>query len=295
MTNDQTFSPELTADGSFTFFSEEFGECFHSRGGAYDEAKFTFVEATHLPEKAKRNQLCILDICYGLGYNTAAALETIWRVNPDCQVQLVGLEINPAVPLSAIAHNLTAGWSPPIRQILDTLATDHQVHRDRLEARLLLGDARQQIQSLIQTDFQADAIFLDPFSPPRCPSLWTVEFFQQLATCLRPDGRLATYSCAAAVRIALQLAGLTIGATQATGRQWPGTVASFSEDDLSPLSQQEQEHLRTRAAIPYRDPTLNASHPEMVQRRQQEQLQSNLEPASRWRKRWAQNKAAHQA
>lgn len=286
MSNQFDFKPELTADGSYTFFSAEFGEWFHSRGGAYDEAKLTFVEATHLHQKAHRARLCLLDICYGLGYNTAAALETIWRVNPTCQVHLVGLEINQAVPLSAIAHHLTDGWSPTIRQILATLALKHQAQGDRLEAQLLLGDAREQIQSLIQMDFQADAIFLDPFSPPHCPSLWTVEFLQQLATCLRPDGRLATYSCAAAVRTALQLAGLTIGSTQAIGRHWPGTVASFTESDLPPLSQQEQEHLRTRAAVPYRDPTLNASANEIVRRRQQEQKMSDFEPASRWRKRW---------
>ncbi len=287
MSTQPDFSPELTNDGSYTFFSEEFGEWFHSRGGAYDEAKLTFVAATHLPEKAKRDKIYLLDICYGLGYNTAAALETIWRINPDCRVYLMGLEINPAVPVSAIAHNLVAGWSPDIRRILAMLATDHQVKCDRLEARLLIGDAREKIQSVIQMNFQADSIFLDPFSPLRCPSLWTVEFLQQLATCLSPDGHLATYSCAAAARTALQFAGLTIGSTQAIGRQWPGTVASFTGYDLSSLSQQEQEHLRTRAAIPYRDPNLNASDQEIVQRRQQEQIESDFEPASRWRKRWA--------
>ena len=286
MSNQPDFTPELTADGSYTFFSTEFGEWFHSRGGAYDEAKLTFVEATQLRQKAHQARLCLLDICYGLGYNTAAALETIWRVNPNCQIQLVGLEINQAVPLSAIACNLVAGWSPTIGPILAKLASEHQVRCDRLEAQLLFGDAREQIQSIIQIGLQADAIFLDPFSPPRCPSLWTVEFLQQLATCLRPDGRLATYSCAAAVRTALQLAGLKIGSSQATGRHWPGTVASFTDHDLPPLSCQEQEHLLTRAAIPYRDPTLKASAQDIVQRRQQEQTESDFEPTSRWRKRW---------
>jgi tRNA U34 5-methylaminomethyl-2-thiouridine-forming methyltransferase MnmC len=82
-------------------------------------------------------------------------------------------------------------------------------------------------------------------------------------------------------------AGLKIGATAPVGRRSPGTVASFSDRDLPPLSPQEQEHLQTRAAIPYRDPNLSDSAEEIRQRRQQEQDLSSLEPTSSWKKRWA--------
>jgi tRNA U34 5-methylaminomethyl-2-thiouridine-forming methyltransferase MnmC len=134
--------------------------------------------------------------------------------------------------------------------------------------------------------FQADIIFLDPFSPPHCPELWTVEFIQQVARCLAPQGRLATYSCAAAVRTALGLAGLAIGPTLASGRRWPGTLAQWQPQGLAPLSPQEQEHLLTRAAVPYRDPSLGDSADRIRQRRQQEQTLSGLTPTSIWRKRW---------
>lgn len=280
------FVPEPTADGSFTFFSPDFGEWFHSRHGAYQEAVVTYVQPTHLALKAQQPTLHILDVCYGLGYNTAAALDTIWRVNPACNVRWYGLELDPEVPQAAIAHNLLEGWSEPIRQILQTLATAHRLDSDRLQAQLLIGDARQHIQTLRQLEFQADAIFLDPFSPPHCPPLWTIDFLAQVAQCLKPDGRLATYSCAAAVRAALLATGLHIGSTQAIGRRWPGTIASFTTHDLPPLSLQEQEHLQTRAAVPYRDPSLSASAAAIVAQRQQEQAQSSLKPTSQWRKRW---------
>jgi tRNA U34 5-methylaminomethyl-2-thiouridine-forming methyltransferase MnmC len=55
---------------------------------------------------------------------------------------------------------------------------------------------------------------------------------------------------------------------------------------LPPLSQKEKEHLLTRAAIPYRDPQLNAPADVIMMRRQQEQQASSLEPTSHWRKRW---------
>jgi hypothetical protein len=74
-------SLQSTADGSQTFFSDQFQEAFHSHHGAKQEAIAKFVEPTQIAEKVrgkvKSNQsLRILDVCYGLGYNTAAAVET---------------------------------------------------------------------------------------------------------------------------------------------------------------------------------------------------------------------------
>lgn len=287
MQDSSIFTPQLTADGSFTFFSSEFGEFFHSTQGAKEEALLKFAEPCQLAQKAQQSVIRLLDVCYGLGYNTAAALEVIWRHNPNCYVELIALELNPTVPRSAIAHDLLDVWSPSVRQLLKVLANSLELQTNRLHAQILLGDARATIGQLYQSNFQADAIFLDPFSPRRCPQLWTVEFFQQLAHCFAPTGRLATYSCAAAVRGALLAAGFKIGFTPSLRGRQPGTVASFSEDDLSPLSLRSQEHLQTRAAVPYRDPQLCDPAHVILQRRQIEQQASSLEPTSHWQKRWS--------
>jgi tRNA U34 5-methylaminomethyl-2-thiouridine-forming methyltransferase MnmC len=277
--------PQRTADGSYTFFSTEFGEAYHSQFGARQEAELKFVEPTQLRQKARQqSSLRLLDVCYGLGYNTAAGLAAIWEVNPNCDVEVVGLELDPTVPPAAIAHHLLDDWLLGVPQ-LTQLATTHQVTTDRLQAKLLLGDARQSIQTLQASGFQADAIFLDPFSPPTCPQLWTVEFLGYVAQCLHTSGILATYSCAAAVRAALQAVGLKIGSTSPVGRRSPGTVAGWGDSALPALSQEEQEHLHTRAAIPYRDPQLSDPAEIICQRRVQEQQTSPLEPTSRWRKR----------
>ncbi|MBD2346093.1 tRNA (5-methylaminomethyl-2-thiouridine)(34)-methyltransferase MnmD [Anabaena subtropica] len=289
----ENFVPKATADGSFTFFSQEFNEDFHSHFGAKQESFFKFVSPTQLAMAAHKPVLRLLDICYGLGYNTAAALETIWAVNPNCYVELMGLELNLSVPQAAIEHKLFDNWKYEYTAILNKLAFEEQVQTDRLKAKLLIGDARKAIGRVHQLGFLADAIFLDPFSPPQCPQLWTVEFMQKVALCLHEDGLLATYSCAAAVRAALLTAGLHIGSTPPVGRRSPGTVAAHPQNSelnthiaLPPLSQAEKEHLLTRAAIPYRDPQLNDQAHVIVQRRQQEQQASSLEPTSRWRKRY---------
>ncbi|MCF4969777.1 tRNA (5-methylaminomethyl-2-thiouridine)(34)-methyltransferase MnmD [Nostoc sp. CMAA1605] len=291
---ENNFTPQITDDGSLTFFSQAFGEAFHSYFGAKQESFLKFVSPTQLAVAAQKPVVRLLDVCYGLGYNTAAALQTIWAVNPDCYVELIGLELNPSVPQAAIAHHVLDNWDYEHTEILTQLAFEQQVNTNRLQAKLFIGDAREAIQIVNQSSFTADAIFLDPFSPPQCPQLWTVEFIQQVALCLHADGVLATYSCAASVRTALTLAGLQIGSTAPVGRRSPGTVAAYTQGEqsaphpaLPPLSPSEQEHLRTRAAIPYRDPQLHDSAAVILQRRQQEQQNSSLEPTSRWRKRWS--------
>lgn len=280
------FPIEPTADGSATFYSADFGEWFHSRQGAYAEARSTYVQATNLVQRAQsQGALTILDVCYGLGYNTAAALEGVWAAQLDIPLRLVGLELDGAVPRAAIAQGLLKDWPPLVQNALTNLAEDHKI-RTTLTADLLIGDARQQIQPLVKSGFQADVVFLDPFSPPRCPQLWTVEFLNLVAQCLQPNGILVTYSAAAAVRAALQLVGLHIGSLAAPGRRWPSTLASHTDTHLPPLSQQELEHLQTRAAIPYRDPTLQDSAANIHQRRTQEQATSPLQSTGEWRRRW---------
>ena len=73
-----TWTPQPTDDGSFTFFSSEFNEAFHSSQGAKAEAFAKFAAATDLAERAKRPNICLLDICYGLGYNSAVGAPGRW-------------------------------------------------------------------------------------------------------------------------------------------------------------------------------------------------------------------------
>ncbi|BAU41467.1 tRNA (5-methylaminomethyl-2-thiouridine)(34)-methyltransferase MnmD [Leptolyngbya sp. O-77] len=291
--------PQRTEDGSFTFFSEAFGETFHSRLGARAEAFEKFAQVTRLALLARQfaepaaPPIRLLDVCYGLGYNTAAALETLWAENPDCRVEAIALELDPTVPQAAIAPDLLTAWSPPVQNVLRAIAQTCEFQDSRLSARLLIGDARQTIQHVATQGFQADAIFFDPFSPRRCPQLWTVEFFSQVAKCLSPTGILATYSRSASVRAAMRTAGLHLGniplpaGAARRPHEWSqGTVAAWLPDGLPPLSPMEEEHLHTRAAVPYRDPNLNDSAAAILTRHYQEQQQAPLESTTSWRRRW---------
>ncbi len=283
-------TPQLTADGSVTFFSETFQEAFHSYYGAKQEAEHKFVIPCRVGAWAKTGRVRILDICFGLGYNTAAALGEIWQVNPDCLVEWRGLELNLAVPQAAVEQGYLNHWSQEIQEAIRGLVEHLTYRTPQFQAQLWLGDARQTLPQLLDQQWQADVIFLDPFSPPHCPQLWTVEFLEMVSQALAPMGYLATYSAAAAVRQALSMAGLVVGATLPMGRKSPGTLARWLNEDLQALTPVEAAHLETKAAIPYRDPTLQATAAEILQQRQAEQAQSPLISSSQWRRQWFSTK-----
>ena len=62
----------ITQDGSIGLYDKSLDEIFHSKFGAKTEAYEKFIE----PCLMYRNKpIRILDICYGIGYNTKCALE----------------------------------------------------------------------------------------------------------------------------------------------------------------------------------------------------------------------------
>lgn len=280
--------PQATGDGSYTFYSPQFQETFHSRSGAKEEALGKFVYPCRLGALAAQAQeITLLDVCYGLGYNSAAALTAIRELNPHCFVHLWALELDSRVPQAALAQGLLADYPPEVSRDLTLLVERGEVATPNLEAQILWGCARQTVPRIVGAGFRADAVFLDPFSPPKCPHLWTVEFTALLTRCLKPEGLLATYSCAAAVRTALKLSGLTVGPGPQVGRRSPGTLASFDPALIPALSQAEAEHLQTKAAVPYRDPSLTDDPETIHRRRQEEQAQSpDLESTRQWKRCW---------
>ena len=72
--NDETHTMVQSEDGSFTAYSKEFDEHYHStKDGALQESlqKHVIPALYHVKDK---EQISILDICFGLGFNTLATL-----------------------------------------------------------------------------------------------------------------------------------------------------------------------------------------------------------------------------
>ncbi|MFA6888825.1 MAG: MnmC family methyltransferase [Candidatus Woesearchaeota archaeon] len=208
----------ITPDGSVTFHNEQFDESYHSRSGAKEEAVKKFAEPCQIAELAKKGHIRMLDICFGLGYNTAAAIDTALEANSECKIEVIGLEIDPEI-LSAIGE---LDNSFLCFDIIKEAAKNKIYKNNNVSIQLILGDA---IETIKQTSGEFNAIFLDPFSPKKCPQLWTKEFFEELYKRTINNGRLATYSCARIVRDNLRAVGYEIHDGPQLWRRGPSTIA----------------------------------------------------------------------
>ncbi len=205
-----------TSDNSVTLWNEAFQEHYHSLSGAVEEAFKKFAEPCNIAELAKKGKMRILDVCFGIGYNTAAAIEVAMKANPGCEIEIVALENDPAI-LREI-QNLT----PQLKFYNVVKLLVHEDRFGRIQLSLLKKDAREAVQEL---SGEFDAVFLDPFSPKKCPELWTKDFLQHLAERMKPGSILATYSYAKEVRENLAAVGLQVHDGPVVGRRSPSTVA----------------------------------------------------------------------
>ena len=290
-----------TADGSFSLHSDHFGEAFHNSAGALNEARAKFVQPAELQRFSSRSELRILDVCLGLGYNTAAVLEALTTAGP--KLQWWGLELDRRPLEQALEQSsFQCLWSAPVLAKLEAIR-DHggwQEHNNWQEPNSqgiqLWGDARSMLQQ-IPEPVRFDLILLDAFSPQRCPELWSEEFLGALAHRLAPQGRLLTYSRSAAVRASLKRAGLSLfSLLPAPGERvgWSSGTLATPPDSNCPqagpgwrlLSAMEWEHLQTRAAVPFRDPVGNATAEVILERRRLEQEHCGHEATNAWQRRW---------
>jgi len=289
----------LTKDGSYSLRSLFFQENFHSLLGALQETKSKFTATSNL-QRFKGKSLNVLDICFGLGYNSASLLDEL--IKQKSYLNLYALEIDKK-PLEYALRNESFFklWAPKIRTIFESLYRKDYFEDQFFNCSVLWGDAREKI-NFIPSSIKFDLIYLDGFSPQKCPQVWTIEFLSKVTENLNSQGYLITYSSSAAVRKTLRNLGLEIFTIKPSIKNrtfWSqGTVAipKFDKNKLKPnfnfenLSLMEEEHLLTKASIPYRDQDLNSSKDDIINRRLDEQLFSNLLSTNKWREKWGMTK-----
>tara|TARA_Y100000034_G_scaffold59482_2_gene72343 strand:+ start:2945 stop:3622 length:678 start_codon:yes stop_codon:yes gene_type:complete len=205
-----------TKDNSITFYNNKYKEHYHSTTGAKEEVLKKFVNpCKHLFNK---NKLNVLDICFGLGYNSAGLIDTVLNVNPNCNINIIGLEndiniLNKIKDVNIDFRNY---------KIIKQFKINTSITLNNITLKIILGDARQTIKSL-KTEF--DIILLDPFSPKQCPELWTLDFFKEIFNKMNIGGVLTTYSCARIVRYNLKQAGFIVKDGPKVERRGPSTIA----------------------------------------------------------------------
>ncbi len=286
-----------TKDGSLSLYSLSYKEGFHAKDGALRESITKYLLPAQLEQFSNTEKIAVLDVCMGLGYNTGCILEKLLQSN--IKIEWHGLEIDKRPLNLALNEKIFQEiWSPNVLHFFNCLNKSERWIKGFNEGTIHWGDARQKIYEIPDSK-RFDLILLDPFSPQKCPELWSEEFISLLTERLSLEGRLITYSTAASIRASFKRAGLKIysivPSIDSKNKWSSGTVAVKKEIELQSISKNRQfidlstrelEHLLTRSSIPYRDPTGKGVSIEIISTRKIEQSKSQLIKTSSWRKRW---------
>ncbi len=265
-----------TEDGSYTLKSASLdgkSETMHTHHGALSEAMEKFVKPAHLEGK---NEIYILDICSGLGYNTASCIECLGdEVNIKIDMVEISLE---TLALTLLLEAPLESYRIIQKSVEDKLYGDGNIKCRHFEEEvpeniridIHIDDARVAVGNLAD-DKTYDAIFLDPFSPLKSPELYTVEFFRLLKSLLKPDGIILTYTSAAPVRAAMVENGLHVGEGPSFGRSG-GTVASLNPEMINKQLSSDDERMiaLSDAGIPFKDPDFDCSSIDILNHRDEE-------------------------
>jgi len=226
-----------TEDGTFTAKSGLFDECYHStRDGALKESLKKHVEpAFSLLGSRKqgtgKGAVTILDICFGLGYNTLATLHYLDREGLNTPVHIYSPEFDKALVRSLVDFPYPKEFAP-YRDVIDSITEKGVYENAKIRIEVIFGDAREFLHA---TDLFFDIVYQDAFSPKKNPLLWTKEYFADLAVRLAPDAIVTTYSSATPVRMGMVENGLHVYVPPSSDVR-SGTIASPSADlPLEPI------------------------------------------------------------
>lgn len=211
-------------DGSFTAFSSAFQEHYHStRDGALHESLYKHVIPAFEHHK-ERDELTILDICFGLGFNTLATLYYMREKGIKKRVRIFSPEFDGDL-VSSLRDFTYPDIFAPFLPIIKALSTNNVYEDEQLYIELYIGDAREYLHRCSE---RFDIVYQDAFSPATNPILWTKEYFSDIARLIKDDGILTTYSMALKTRLALYENGFNIYINSGEGHR-DATLACKSE------------------------------------------------------------------
>ena len=219
--NDSSHTMTLSEDGSFTAYSKEYDEHYHStKDGALYESLVKHVIPTQELKKVQQ-ELYILDICYGLGFNTLATLLYIKKHNPNMKLFIHSPELDADLVSSLVDFTYPKEFDS-YREIIIALSLNGIYEDESIKIELFLGDAREYVRKFSD---KFDIVYQDAFSPSKNPILWTKEYFRDIKKAMKKNGVLSTYSISLPTRLALHENGFYLYLNEGEGYR-SATLAS---------------------------------------------------------------------
>ena len=215
-----------TIDNSNTLFSEKYNQYFHDlKTGAIKESLSKHVIPA-LDFHQKKENLRILDICFGLGYNTLSTIYYLKKNQLNKKLEIFSPELDFELIKSLKYFDYPEEFND-IKHIIKSLSQNLEYSDENINISLFIGDAREYIKSL---DF-IDIVYQDAFSSDVNKELWSVEYFKDIYKLTSKDSILTTYSISTPVRLSLFEAGFKIYEINPTGKR-KQTIALKNSSDM---------------------------------------------------------------
>ena len=212
--------------------SRVFDDVYFSREGGLEESRAVFLDGCGLPGAWQgRRRFVVGELGFGTGLNILALLELWRRTRPDGgRLHIFSVEGFPLAP--ADAARALGAWpelgdlAEPLIRRWPTAEGFHRIDFPSLRASLDLA-VMEAAEALQAWSGQADAWFLDGFSPSRNPQMWRQEVLDLVAQRSAPGARAASFTVAGAVRRGLDAAGFGVERRAGFGRKSERLEASF--------------------------------------------------------------------
>lgn len=195
-----------TDDGSTTIQLTDWGECYHSKHGAIQEAYHVFIKngLFLLEEKS----VSILEIGFGTGLN--AFITFLEAHKKDLNVNYVGVE---AYPISKVEiEHMNYVDELDAKKFKEAFSLMHNTEWEKetkISERFNLTKRKQFFQDIDDVN-QFDIVYFDAFGYPFQPELWSVEIFIKMFKAIKEKGILVTYAARGVVKRAMNEAGFEV-------------------------------------------------------------------------------------
>ena len=220
-----------TNDGSYTLYSKKYNQAYHNiKDGALNESLQKYVIPTF--KFFKKYELNILDICFGLGFNTFATIYYVLKNNIDIKINFFSPELDKDLIKSLKEFKYPDEFSE-IKHIINQISNNLYYKDDKFEITVKIIDARDFVKSLNCIDI----VYQDPFSVEVNSELWNYEFFKNIKKVLNKDGVILTYSVASNVRYTLYKLGFDIYEYKSEVR-----TSTIATNKTLPLKKIDLEH-----------------------------------------------------
>lgn len=194
-----------TADGSYTLFSKEFEEHYHSTYGALNESMQVYIE--NGLKYCKKKTINIFELGFGTGLN--AFLTYIESIKSNLTIKYNAIELYPVKPEIISELDYKEIFTMAELSIFNKMHDSPWDIDIKLYENFILKKIECDFEGFIHKE-KYDLIYFDAFSPDTQPNLWSKENFIKLYNSLNPNGILTTYSSKGNVKRNLKDAGFTV-------------------------------------------------------------------------------------